>query len=615
MTFGERTPEIDERAAELCDQLTLDEKLGMLSGDQAFWPGLIEMMAEGYNLTPYVAGAVPRLGIEGIRFTDGPRGVTVGRSTCFPVAMARGATFDPDLEERVGEALGREARAQGANLFAGVCVNLLRHPAWGRAQETYGEDPGHVGEMGAALVRGVQRHVMACVKHFALNSMEDARFQVDVTATDDVLEQVYLPQFERIVRDGVASVMSAYNSLNGEWCGQNRGLLTTILRERWGFEGFVMSDFVFGLRDSATAVNAGLDLEMPFRMQHDQHLAAALAAGDVSTATIDQAVQRLLREQLRFAGTPDGEPYGPEVVACAEHRALAREVATRSIVLLRNEAVAGAPVLPLDPTSITQIAVIGRLAATENTGDRGSSAVRPPYVITPLDGLRAALGPTGVDLAYDDGCDHAIAAAVAADADVVLLVVGFTHDDEGENVGLADTPELAGLFPPVPPELEGPLGAALAPATDTGPGIGQGGDRAVLTLRPDDEALIEAVSAANARVVVVLMCSSAVLMERWRHLVPGIVILWYPGMEGGHALADIVLGHRTPTGRLPFAIPTSDGHLPPFDRNATSIEYGPLHGQKLLDHLGVEAAFPFGFGLTYPAPGGVGGSGVAGAPS
>jgi beta-glucosidase len=236
-------------------------------------------------------------------------------------------------------------------------------------------------------------------------------------------------------------------------------------------------------------------------------------------------------------------------------------------------------------------------------------------VVTPLDGLRAALGLAGVDLAFDDGCDHATAAAVAADADAVLLVVGFTHDDEGENVGLADTPELAGLFPPLPPELDGPLGAALAPATDIGPGIGQGGDRAVLTLRPDDEALIEAVSAANARVVVVLMCSSAVLMERWRHLVPGIVILWYPGMEGGHALADIVLGHRTPTGRLPFAIPTSDDHLPPFDRNATTIEYGPLHGQKLLDHLGVEAAFPFGFGLTYPAPGGMGEPGLAGAPS
>lgn len=155
------TPDIERRVDELLGVLTLDEKLGMLTGDVDFWPGLIAMIGEGYNHTPVVAGAVPRLGIAGVRFSDGPRGVVMGRSTCFPVAMARGATFDPALEERVGDAIGREVRAQGGNLFAGVCVNLLRHPAWGRAQETYGEDPTHVGEMGAALARGVQRHVMA----------------------------------------------------------------------------------------------------------------------------------------------------------------------------------------------------------------------------------------------------------------------------------------------------------------------------------------------------------------------------------------------------------------------------------------------------------------------
>ncbi|HET8929484.1 MAG TPA: glycoside hydrolase family 3 N-terminal domain-containing protein, partial [Acidimicrobiales bacterium] len=328
--------EVDAEAARLCAELTLEEKIDLLSGDTPFWPGLIEMVCECYNLTPYGAGAVDRLGIDGIRFTDGPRGVTVGHSTCFPVAMARGATFDPDLEERVGDAIGREARAQGANLFAGVCVNLMRHPAWGRAQETYGEDPDHVGEMGAALVRGVQRHVMACVKHFACNSIEDARFRVDVEVSDEVLRGTYLAPFARIVREGVAAVMSAYNSVNGEWCGQNHELLTTILRDEWGFEGFVMSDFMFGLRDSAAAINAGLDLEMPFAMIHDAHLADAHRRGDVDEATIDTAVRRLLRTQLAFA-EPTGTPadYAPDVVACDAHRALAREVATRSIVLLR----------------------------------------------------------------------------------------------------------------------------------------------------------------------------------------------------------------------------------------------------------------------------------------
>jgi beta-glucosidase len=589
------------RAEELCAQLTLDEKIDLLSGATPFWPGMIEMLGEGYNLRPYVAGAVERLGIEGIRFTDGPRGVTVGHSTCFPVAMARGATFDPELEERVGDAIGREARAQGANLFAGVCVNLLRHPAWGRAQETYGEDPEHVGEMGAALVRGVQRHVMACVKHFALNSMEDARFQVDVRATDEVLDEVYLPQFERIVREGVAAVMSAYNAVNGQWCGQNHELLTTILRDRWGFDGFVLSDFIFGVRDSAASINAGLDLEMPFRMVHDRDLADAVARGEVSTETIDRSVARLLRTQLRFAKTEaELEGYPLEVVACKAHRDLAREVATRSIVLLRNEPVAEDPVLPLDSGSLRTVAVVGRLAAVPNTGDHGSSDVRPPYVVTPLDGLRVALEPIGVDVRYDDGSDRSRAARVAADADAVIAVVGYTHDDEGENVGRTPA-ELVANFPPLPDELAPAVADALAGGRGAGErgGIGQGGDRRSLTLRPEHEALIATLAAASDHVVVVLMCASAVLMERWRHTVPGIVILWYPGMEGGHALADILLGHEAPTGRLPFAIPTSAEHLPPFDAQATSIEYGALHGQRLLDELGVEAAYPFGFGLSY----------------
>ena len=188
----------------------------MMSGDLEFWPGLVGMLRGGYGRTPYVGGAIARLGLPGIRFCDGPRGVTLGQSTCFPVSMARGATWDVELEERVGAAMGAEARAQGANLIGSVCVNLLHHPAWGRAQETYGEDPCQVGEMGAAAVRGLQRHVMACVKHFALNNMENARFQVDVTASPRVLHEVYLRQFRRCVDEGAACVMSAYNSVNGE---------------------------------------------------------------------------------------------------------------------------------------------------------------------------------------------------------------------------------------------------------------------------------------------------------------------------------------------------------------------------------------------------------------
>ncbi len=194
----------DDVAAELAAELSDAELLGVLDGDETFLAGIRAFGRDGYNHEPIVAGEVERLGIPGIRFTDGPRGVVMGRSTCFPVAMARGATWDPELEREIGEVIGAEGRAQGANLFAGVCVNLLRHPAWGRAQETYGEDPVHLGTMGAAFTRGVRSQLMACVKHYALNSMENARFQVDVTVDEDVLHEVYLPHSSR--RIAVSSV-------------------------------------------------------------------------------------------------------------------------------------------------------------------------------------------------------------------------------------------------------------------------------------------------------------------------------------------------------------------------------------------------------------------------
>ncbi len=268
-------------AHELADELTDPELLGLLDGDTPFLTGVRDMGKHGYNHEPIVAGAVERLGIPGIRFTDGPRGIVMGHSTCFPVSMARGATWDPDLEFEIGAAIGAEGRAQGANLFGGVCVNLLRHPSWGRAQETYGEDPVHLGAMGAALARGVRGQLMACVKHYALNSIENARFQVDVTVDEDVLHEVYLPHFRAVVEAGAEAVMSAYNSVNGEWCGDNPTLLTDILRDEWGFQGFVMSDFVYGHRDPVGSVAAGLDLEMPFVQQRARALPAALAAGQL----------------------------------------------------------------------------------------------------------------------------------------------------------------------------------------------------------------------------------------------------------------------------------------------------------------------------------------------
>lgn len=556
--------QIEAKARELLAQMTLDEKIGQMSGDTPRMPGMIEMM-RAYNMHPLPAGENLRLGIPGVRFSDGPRGVVMNHATCFPVSMARGATWSPELEERVGDAIGVEARSLGANLFAGVCINLLRHPAWGRAQETYGEDPILLGEMGAALVRGAQRHVMACVKHYACNSLENTRLKLDVRIAERTLREMYLPHFKRCVDEGAAAVMSAYNKVNGEHCGHNAHLLRDILKGEWGFAGFVMSDFVWGIRDARAAVLGGLDLEMPFRHHYRRRLKRLVERGEVDEALIDEAVLRILRQKIRFAQIGEPGRYGPHAVVCEAHRALAREVAQKGMVLLKNDPIGPAdePLLPIDPAQVRRIALVGQLAAEKNIGDHGSSMARPPYVVTPIEGIQAAV-QGGCEIVFERGQRIQKAVEAARGADVVIVVAGYTYRDEGERVG---------------PHL--------------------GGDRESLTLHAHDEALIRAVAAINPRTVVVIMGGSAVITEAWRGAVPAILMAWYPGMEGGHALADVLFGKVNPGGKLPCVFPRSEDHLPFFDRNAERIEYGYYHGYRLMDKMGHAPAFPFGFGLSY----------------
>jgi beta-glucosidase len=587
--------QIEARAQELFGQLTLDEKIKMMSGDVPFWPGIADMLRGGYADHPWVAGAVPRLGIPGVRFADGPRGVIMDGGTTFPVSMGRGATFDPGLEERIGDAIGRELRAMGGNFFGGVCINLLRHPAWGRAQETYGEDPVLLGEFGASLVRGVQKHVMACAKHYALNSMENMRHRVDVTIAPRPLHEIYLRHFKRAVGEGVASIMSAYNSVNGEWCGQNSILLTRILKQEWGFRGFVMTDFMFGMRDSRKAALAGQDVEMPFAMIHNQHLKSLVERGEVPLERVNDAALRVLRQQIRFAQGRAPRDYSLAAVGAEPHRKLAREAAEKAIVLLKNE---GA-LLPLK--KVKRLAVIGKLAAEPNTGDSGSSNTRPPYVITPLQGLQEALkGRT--EIIYDDGSDPARAAQAAREADAAVVVAGYTHEDEGEFTSPDSIAELAKYFPPPTPE-EIPIAKAMmaffGPTKEDANPVPPGGDRKLLTLHPEDETLIRAVAASNPRTVVAMLGGSAIITESWRGQVPAILMLWYPGMEGGRAFADILLGKVNPSGKLPCVFAARFEDLPYFDMNAKAITYDLWHGYRKLEREGNAPAFPFGFGLSY----------------
>ena len=302
------TAPLDAIVDGLLARMSSSEKLSQLSGDctREEAERIHTDIAAGRGFPRFYSGACPRLGLPPWSFGDGPRGVNVGVGrTCFPCSMARGCSFDRDLERRVGMAIARELRASNCNYSGAVCMNLLRHPGWGRAQETYGEDPFHVGEMALALARGIQSlNVMACAKHFALNSIEESRFYVDVAADERALREVYLPHFRKVVNSpgGAVSLMGAYNKFRGDYCCQSEHLLTTILRDDWGFKGFVTSDWVMGVRDGPAAVAAGCEVEMPLALHCTAPaMLQGIEEGRVSWAQVDEAVRRLLRTRLPFA--------------------------------------------------------------------------------------------------------------------------------------------------------------------------------------------------------------------------------------------------------------------------------------------------------------------------
>ncbi len=551
--------EREERIRDLVSKMSLWEKLHEMTGN--FGPIRLFLTVVRYGLIPSESGGNRRRGIPKLIFTDGPRGIMLNRSTCFPAAIARGASWDLDLAERIGDVLGAEARSQGANFYGGVCINLLRHPGWGRAQETFGEEPYLLGMMGAAEIKGLKRHVMACAKHYACNSIEEARFYVDVRIDERTLREVYLPHFKKCVDAGAASIMSAYNRVNGDYCGENVHLLREILKTDWGFDGFVMSDFFWGVYDGVKGAKAGLDMEMPSARKFGIRLYRAVKKGLVDEALIDEAVVRILRKKAEYAAVGEPERYGKGQVACQAHRELALEAARKGIVLLKNDGGA----LPFAREGLRRIAVFGRLARRKNIGDMGSSRVRPPYVVTPLEGIRKKAA--GVEVVFDPGKNLGRVAELAAHADAVVVVAGLTWRDEGEYVGI------------------GPVGI--------------GCDRENLDLSPAQEALILAAAEKAKKCVVVLEGGSAITMEKWKDKVDAILMAWYPGMEGGTAIAEVLFGEVNPSGKLPVTFPKSTDDLPFFDRKAKRIEYGYFHGYRLFDKEGRKPAFPFGFGLSY----------------
>lgn len=559
-----------DQAAAIVSKMSLEEKVYLMSGQTPVSEMRKSMLTPGehYNWKPYPAGGNERLDVPKLLFCDGPRGVVcgTGRSTCFPVSMSRGATFDVDLEERIGEAIGRETRAFGGNFFGGVCVNIPYHPGWGRAQETYGEDPCHVGAMGAALVRGVQKHnVVACVKHFAFNSMELARFQVDVQCDKRVEREVFTPQFKDCIDAGAAAVMTAYNAYDGTKCGHHNYLINTLLKGEWGFDGIVMSDFNHGVKDTVEAVKGGMDVEMAHTKYYGGQLVKAVEDGFVPAEAIDETAIRIVRTLLAFTRAEDSRDYGGELIGCKEHIALALEAAEKSITLLKNEG----GLLPLSGNKARRIAVLGQLADDDNIGDHGSSQVHPPYVVRILEGIKKRAG--NIELVYEPGTDLAQARDAAVQSDAVVIVAGCRHYDEGEYISFRAEDAYAE----------------------------NGGDRGSLRLRGEEVELIRAAAAVNPNIIVVLIGGSTILMDEWEREAAAILFAYYPGMEGGTALASILFGDKNPGGRLPFVIPKSEAELPPIDWDANRQYYGAYHGYTKLDKEGVEPLYPFGYGLSY----------------
>lgn len=560
-----------EKAKAIINSLSLEEKVFLMSGKMTFEEvrgAIKKKLHVHYNQFPYPAGGIPEKGIPEMKFVDGPRGVVCGRgkSTCFPVSMLRGATFDKALEEKVGEVIGEETLAFDGNTFAGVCINLPYHPGWGRCQETYGEDSCHLGEMGAALTRGVQsKGVVACVKHFAFNQMENGRFNVDITCDKRTEREVFLPHFKKCIDNGAAGIMSAYNKYQGVMCGHNDYLLNKILKQDWGFDGFIMSDFVWGVKDTVEAANGGQNIEMPLIKFWGDQLVQAVKDGKVKESVIDDACLRIVRTLIAFESCK--EKVLPSNTGTAEHIKVALDVAREGITLVQNKD----NLLPLERETTKRIVVIGKLADSENTGDKGSSQVHPAYVVTPLAGIRKS--NPDAEIIYYSGDSIAHAKEIAESADAVIIVAGNDFNDEGEYVA------------PSPEEV-------YTEAT--------GGDRQNgLGLHKNDLEMVKAVAPANKNTIVVLVGGSMIMVNEWKDSVSSIIYSYYAGMEGGTALGEIIYGDVNPSGKLPFVVPADESDLPALDWNASDVRYDYYHGYRKLEKEGKKPDFPFGFGLSY----------------
>jgi len=555
------SPAVDQHS-DLLGQLTVEEKARLVMGSD-FW-----------HTTP-----VERLGIDRIMVADGPHGLRmqpdesdhagIGGSlpaTCFPTASALASSWDRDLVGEVGSALAQEARVQGVSVILGPGVNMKRSPLCGRNFEYFSEDPYLAGELALAMVAAIQEQgVGTSLKHFAANNQEDDRLRVSAEVDERTLREIYLPAFERVVKGAQPwTVMCAYNKVNGTYASEHHWLLTEVLRDEWGFEGLVVSDWG-AVHDRVAALAAGLDLEMPPAMGHSEvAVVEAVESGALPTDVLDTGVRRVLRLVEQSAPTRATDPPEP---AYDEHHRMARRAAARSAVLLKNDGL-----LPLVLEAGQQVAVIGPFATTPRYQGAGSSQVSPTSVDVPLDELRTALGE-GVEVSHapgftleGDGNDGALlveATELAAGADVVVLFLGLPASAESE-----------------------------------------GFDRTHVDLPAVQLELVRRVSEGGRPVVVVLANGSVVRTSTWEGSVSAVLECWLGGQAAGGAVADLLTGVANPSGKLAETIPLrledNPSHLNfPGDSQVVRYGEGLFIGYRGYAALALEVAHPFGFGLSY----------------
>lgn len=536
------------------DGLTLEQKAGLTSGAD-FW----------------TTKAVP--GVPSIMLTDGPHGVRkqeegsdhLGLSgsiptTCFPPAVGLGSTFDVDLLERVGVALGEEARAESVGVLLGPGINIKRSPLCGRNFEYISEDPLVSGVLGSALVRGLQSQgVGASLKHFAANNQEADRMRVSADIDERPLREIYLRGFQRVVeQEQPWTVMCSYNKINGVYASQDSWLLNTVLRDDWGFDGLVVSDWG-AVSDRVAALAAGLDLEMPATNgRTDAEIVAAVRAGELDESVVDTAAGRVAELVRKAVAGASDTPYDRDA-----HHAIAREAAAASIVLLKNDDA----VLPL--ATDASVVVIGELGQNARYQGAGSSQVNPTRLDNALDSIRELTG-TEVPFAAGyttDGADSVElaqeAVALAATADTVLLFLGVPADQESE-----------------------------------------GFDRTDIELPATQLALLDAVVAVNPRTVVVLSNGGVVRLSGFADRVPAIVEGWLLGQAGGSAVAQMLYGVTNPSGRLTETIPVRLQDSPAFldfggENGHARYSEGLFVGYRWYDARDIAVSYAFGHGLSY----------------